>query len=273
MPDGANVLRILRDLRLSTKVLILYEMLREPGMGQRALADRLDVTPQAISEYLKHMEEEGLVEREGRSARPTMQGFSFLQGHLQELGDFTYRAMRELNVIRSCAAIAVEDVRGGDRVVLELRDGVITARKGGEGASIGVASHDASVGEDLAVRDLEGILTIETGSITVVSLPSAIEGGTGQADLKALRGRLGSSKHQVVATLDPVGLVAARKLKLEPSIRFAVDQGAVDAALRGLDVLVLGGRDSVGTLLEAVEAHNKRSDHPIEHSVIDVVRE
>ena len=68
-------MRILRDLRLSTKVLILYEMVKQPGIGQRELAATLDVTPQAVSDYLKHMEEEGLVEKEGRSVRPTMVGF------------------------------------------------------------------------------------------------------------------------------------------------------------------------------------------------------
>ncbi len=71
MAGRALNMRMLRDLRLSTKVLILYEMLREPGIGQRSLAEALEVTPQAISDYLKHMEEEGLIDRDGRSTRPT----------------------------------------------------------------------------------------------------------------------------------------------------------------------------------------------------------
>ena len=74
----------------------------------------------------------------------------------------------------------------------------------------------------------------------------------------------------IVAVLDPVGLVAARTLGLEVSIRFGVDRGALDAALRGLDVLVLGGRDQVGTVLEALQAHNLRSDIRIDHSVVDL---
>ncbi len=158
IPVNGRNMRILRDIRLSTKVLILYEMVKQPGVGQRDLAAILDVTPQAISDYLKHMEEEGLIEREGRDARPTMTGFQFLQEHLQELGDFTYQAMRDVNVINSCAAIAGEDLKEGEPVVLELEDGYLVARKGKWGPSTGVAGRDAKRGEDLAVRELEGIL-------------------------------------------------------------------------------------------------------------------
>ena len=156
MPGNGRNMRILRDLRLSTKVLILHQMVKEPGVGQRDLASNLEVTPQAISDYLKHMEEEGLIERDGREARPTMEGFQFLSEHLQELGDFTYQAMRDVNVINSCPAIAGEDLEEGDPVVLELEDGYIIARKGEEGSSTGVAGRDARSGEDLRCTSSRG---------------------------------------------------------------------------------------------------------------------
>jgi putative transcriptional regulator len=267
--NGRNM-RILRDLRLSTKVLILYEMMREPGVGQRDLAVTLDVTPQAVSDYLKHMEQEGLVEREGRAVRPTMVGFQFLQEHLQELGDFTFRAMRDINVINSCAALAGEDLKEGDRVVLELREGNIVALKGKWGPSTGVASRDAKAGEDVAVQELEGMMEHRPGSVSIASLPSSIEGGTASADLDGLAARLEDGTSDVVAAVDPVGLVAARKLGFETDIRFGVDRGTIDAAMRGLDVLVLGARDTVGQVVDAVEAHNKRSEIRINYSIIDL---
>ncbi|NIP33515.1 MAG: MarR family transcriptional regulator, partial [Thermoplasmata archaeon] len=180
--NGRNM-RMLRDLRLSTKVLILHQMVKEPGVGQRDLAAILEVTPQAISDYLKHMEEEGLIEREGREARPTVEGFQFLQEHLQELGDFTYRAMRDVNVINSCPAIAGEELKEGEPVVLELEDGYIVARKGKWGPSTGVAGRDAEMGEDLAIRELRGIIEFTSGSVVLISLPNAVEGGTSAIDL------------------------------------------------------------------------------------------
>jgi hypothetical protein len=43
----------------------------------------------------------------------------------------------------------------------------------------------------------------------------------------------------------------------------------VDAALRGLDVLVLGGRDTLDGVVDAVRAHNARSETRIEYSMLD----
>ncbi len=270
MPGIGRNMRILRDLRLSTKVLILYEMVKEPGVGQRDLASILDVTPQAISDYLKHMEDEGLIEREGREARPTMTGFQFLQEHLQELGDFTFQAMRDVNVINSCAAIAGEDLMEGESVVLELEDGYIIARKGKWGPSTGVASRDASKGEDLAVRELEGMLEYTSGTVTLVALPSAIEGGTTKVDIPALKDMTKETNPDLVAVVDPVGVVAARLAEIDVDIYFGVDRATVDAALRGLDVLVIGGRDSIGDVTDAIGAHNERSETYIDYSLTEV---
>ena len=262
-------MRVLRDVRLSTKVLILYELARGRSAG-RDLAGAIDGTPQLVSDYLKLMEREGLVERAGRAVRPTVQGFQFLQERLQELGDFTYRAMREVNVINACAAVAGADIEQGARVVLELRDGVITAVPGEKGASTGVAARAAKEGEDLAVRDLEGILEYKAGTVTMAALPSALEGGTAKADLKRLKAHLAGLAGPVVAALDPVGLVAARRLRLDVGIRFGVERAVVDAALRGLDVLVLGGRDALGPVIEAIDAHNQQSAARIERSEMDL---
>jgi putative transcriptional regulator len=270
MPRNGRNMRILRDLRLSTKVLILYEMVRQPGVGQRDLASILDVTPQAISDYLKHMEEEDLVEKEGRSVRPTMAGFQFLQEHLQELGDFTFQAMRDVNVINSCAAIAGEDLKEDEPVVLELEDGYIVARKGKWGPSTGVAGRDAKKGEDLAVRELEGMLEYTAGSVMLVALPSAIEGGTTAIDVPELKALVDEADIDVVAVVDPVGVVAARLVETEVDIYYGVDRATVDAALRGLDVLVLGGRDTIGDVVDAIGDHNERSDTTLDYSLTEI---
>jgi putative transcriptional regulator len=270
MPGNGRNMRILRDLRLSTKVLILLQMVKEPGLGQRDLAAILDVTPQAVSDYLKHMEEEALIEREGREARPTMVGFQFLQEHLQELGDFAFQAMRDVNVINSCAAIAGEDLKEGEPVVLELEDGYIVARKGKWGPSTGVAGRDAKKGEDLAVRELEGMLEYTSGSVSLVALPSAIEGGTTKIDIAALKDVMKGTDPDVVAAVDPVGVVAARIAEVDVDIYYGVDRATVDAALRGLDVTVLGGRDTIGDVVEAIGAHNDRSETNIDYSLIEL---
>jgi putative transcriptional regulator len=177
--------------------------------------------------------------------------------------------MRDVNVINSCPAIAGEDLQEGDPVVLELEDGYIVARKGKWGPSTGVAGRDARQGEDLAVRELQGIIEFATGGVVVVALPSAVDGGTSALDLAELEERLEDVEHDVVAVVDPVGVVAAKLLGLVVDIYFGVDRATVDAALRGLNVLVLGGRDTLDGVVDAVRAHNSRSDTRIEYSLLD----
>jgi predicted transcriptional regulator len=106
--------------------------------------------------------------------------------------------------------------------------------------------------------------------VTIASLPSAVEGGTSKVDLVALKEQVVRASPGVIAVVDPVGIRAADALKLTVGIRFGTDRAVVDAASRGLDVLVLGGRDQVGEVLEALEAHNKRSEIRIDHSVIEL---
>jgi putative transcriptional regulator len=262
-------MRILRDLRLSTKVLILYELVRSPGIGQKGLAEVLEVTPQAVSDYLKLMEEEGLVERLGRSVRPTMTGVQFLQDSLKELGDFTYKAIREVNVIDSLAAVAGAPIKAGERVVIGLEGGILVARPGKKGSSMGVATRDTKEGEDLAVVELEGMLEYRPGTVMVVGLPTAMEGGTSKADMKAVGKAIKDFKPDEVAVCDPVGYVAVGHLDLEPTLRFGILQGIVDAAIRGQNVVAVGGNDSVTAVIEAVEEHNARSEARIGLSMMD----
>ena len=119
------------------------------------------------------------------------------------------------------------------------------------------------------MHELQGIIEFTTGSVVIISLPSAVEGGTSAVDLEDLGERLSGLDPDVVAVVDPVGVVTAKLLELDVDIYFGVDRATVDAALRGLDVLVLGGRDTLGDVVDAIRVHNDRSDTRIEYSMLD----
>jgi predicted transcriptional regulator len=74
----------------------------------------------------------------------------------------------------------------------------------------------------------------------------------------------------IVAVVDPVGVVAAKRLKQDVDIYFRVDRATGNAALRGLAILVMGGRDTIGDVVDAIGAHNERSETRIEYSVMDL---
>ena len=60
--------QVLRNKNLATKFQILVEIAaNQPSIQQRDIAQRLNITPQAISEYIKELIKEGSLTSEGRS--------------------------------------------------------------------------------------------------------------------------------------------------------------------------------------------------------------
>jgi len=60
--------QIQRNRNLDTKFQILVQIAaNQPNIQQKDIAQRLDVTPQAVSEYIKEMVKDGSVTSDGRS--------------------------------------------------------------------------------------------------------------------------------------------------------------------------------------------------------------
>jgi len=71
-------LTLLRDLRETTKLLILLELVKREHSKLKTLAERFGMTVQGISDYLKTMTTEGLVHNVGGVYKPTKEGVQFL---------------------------------------------------------------------------------------------------------------------------------------------------------------------------------------------------
>ena len=65
--EGVAATGVLQSKRNATRYGILVEIAdRQPAVNQQEIADAIDVTPQAVSDYLKGLIEEGYVEKHGR---------------------------------------------------------------------------------------------------------------------------------------------------------------------------------------------------------------
>lgn len=65
--DAAREVNILQSKRNATRYQILVQIAeRQPAVSQQEIADAIDVTPQAVSDYLKGLVEEEYVEKHGR---------------------------------------------------------------------------------------------------------------------------------------------------------------------------------------------------------------
>src|SRR2546428_9407517 len=133
--------------------------------------------------------------------------------------------------IETTAAIAGNTIRRGNKVGLFMEDGVLVAFTGRSSPSSGVAVHDATKGELLAVRSLEGIVALRPGRIIIgrVSPPAAGRRAVpGAAAKRVLR----DADEFIVAALDVGVLAAANELGLKPPTEFAAVPPSVLAAER-----------------------------------------
>jgi len=268
-----DVRRRLRDRTGITRLLILAELERRPGTTLSDVADALGVTVQAVSAHAKDLSSLGWLRSEEGAYRATPKGLQSLHEGVRSLRDAVGALAAPLDVIQLASAVAASAVQAGDAVGLFMEEGDLAARpaKEASASSRGRARNSAKAGEEVVVGDLQGMVKLDPGRLTLVSLPGPAEGGIAAIDREALRrsiGRKGSA-----AAAGPGGArmgahgtgarVLARWLAKEGAGRldfeFAADRAAFNAAERGLDVLLLVTRDRLPEVMEAFERLNSET--------------
>jgi len=242
---------VLSDKRSATRFRILVEIAdRQPAVSQGEIADAVGVTTQAVSEYIRELTEEGLVEKEGRSRyRITKEGVDWLLRTADDVRRYADRVTEDvLGSVQEDAAIATGDIAQGDTVTLDMREGLLHATPGEGGPATGVATTDAAAGEDVGVTGFEGIIDLAPGSVTVQQVPPVRSGGSGEVDLDELAAKVNRADLVLAAGVEAV--VALRKTDAEPATTFAVGDVAADAASRGLEVVVVATADAVGRVTD-----------------------
>jgi putative transcriptional regulator len=255
---------VLRSKRNATRYQILVEIAeRQPAVSQQEIATAIDVTPQAISDYLKGLIEDGYVEKHGRGRyEVTKNGVDWLISQTDRLAELVAHVSEDvIGQVDIETAIAATGVSEGEAVSLVMREGVLHAVAGRTGNATAVAVTSAEAGGDVGVTDFEGVVDYELGIVTVVSVPPVQEGGS-EAVRSVGVGEL-AADHEVIATAGTEALVAARALDIEPDIRFGSQHAVQEAATRGLDVLLLAVADELS-------AHtNRLREGSVSYEVID----
>jgi len=263
-------MKILRDVREATKLLILRELTTHRHSRLRTLAEKLDITIQGVSEYMKLMTKDGLVRNVDGEWRATRKGVELLQADFIALRDFVESSIKGMDIVDTCKAIAGENVREGEGVGLFMETGDLVAYPGRDSSSKGTAAHSASKGEVLAVRELEGIVRLHPGKITIFRIPSARGTHARRFDVRKAGKLLKRIEVDVVATSDLAGRVLARKVGLDVDISFSVLPAALEAAQRGLNVLVLCPEDRVAEFIGGIEESNAALEDKIAYETLSL---
>jgi putative transcriptional regulator len=262
-------MKVLRDLRLSTELLILLEVIKNPHSKLKAIADKLDITVQGVSDYLRRMKKEGKIQNIGGEWRATKSGIEFLHSNFSELKDFVDSKILELNIIDICAAIAKTPIKKGDEVGLFMEDGVLCAYSGKDSSSKGIAESDAQIDEDVAIKDLDGMVSLSPGMMHIVKLPSIRDGGSSAVSKKDIKKIMDKVNYEKIGVMDAVSQAVLKKAKIRPDFEFASLYSAIEAAEKGLDVMIFASAEQIASVVSTIEDTNSQIEDKIIYQIIN----
>ncbi len=252
--------RHLRDKSGNTRLLILGQLQKHPGGTLSDVATSLGVTVQAVSSYARELAADGTLTGGPGGYRVTARGLALLHEGARRLRDAVDEFTTPLRDVRVTSAVAADTLRARQAVGLFMENGDLVARAETNSSSRGIVVHAAKAGDEAIVGDLEGIVNLDPGRLTIVALPSPVEGGISQIDIQALTTLLaGRSKADRVGALDTGARILARRLLDRLDFEFAADQAAFNAAERGLNVVLLASRDHLPDVMRALEHLNGRT--------------
>lgn len=129
---GILMVNVLHSKRESSRFQILVEIAaHQPDVRQKEVAERLGVTTQAISDYVRELVADGLVTTNGRTRYSvTKEGVEWLLDGAAELKRYARMVMEEvIEHVSVWRALAEVDLVEGKRVFLEIRGRLLCANK------------------------------------------------------------------------------------------------------------------------------------------------
>ncbi|MCK8518170.1 DUF7839 domain-containing protein [Methanoculleus sp. 7T] len=230
---------ILRSKREATRFQILVEIAEhQPAIRQQEIAEKLGVTPQAVSEYIREMVDEGLVTAHGRGRyEVTKSGIEWVLRHAEVLESYARHITRDIiQQVAVWTAISRDEIRKGDTVGVFMQDGWLYATKQ-EQSAMGKATMDAQPGEDVGVAHLCGIIDHEEGLVHVCKVPRIERGGSRQIRADLLKDAIRDA--EMVAAVGLESYVALKKAGVEPDMFFGSREGVIEAAFHGRECALL----------------------------------
>jgi len=241
-----------------TRFQILAEIAKqEPHLRQKDIAGKLGITVQAISENIKSLSDEGLVETgKGHGQyKITKRGIEQVKIDAVNLRKYADQVMETMNTYKSIwPAIAREEFEAGDKVWLEMDGGTLYATTQKTSAYAEVLN-DVEKGEDVALIKLGGTIELQPGYVVVIKLPTINQGGSRAADLEKIRNIYQDSQRSYnrIGIMGTVSRAVTEKLDIHADFEFATPHATVAAAKRGLNVLVFAVGKMTNTIIKKLD--------------------
>jgi len=260
------IVEILQNKNAATRFQIMVEIAASgPSIPQKSIAAKLGVTPQAISDYIQQLTDEKLIVSMGRSSyKVSTKGVNWKLQILRELRSYIASVQNVVTNITVCAAIAACDIESGQRVGLKMKDGLLMATDQTNGDARGIAVSAAKQGEDIDVANIEGLVELTRGKVTILQVPAIQKGGSKQTDTGKLKDYISDNKQ--LGTIGIEALISLRKINVEPRYLYGVVDAAIEAAQCGLPFTAVVTDDATPEFMK------KLQEKGVDYTLIDLRR-
>ena len=247
------MVEILQNKNSATRFQILVEVAASgPAIQQKRIAASLEITPQAVSEYVRRLVTEEMIISTGRSSyRVSAKGVNWMLKMLRELQGYVSLVQQAVTNITVCAAIADTDISQGQRIGLKMKDGLLYATAQINSGAAGIATTSASQGEDIGISSIEGLVGFTRGRVTVLQIPGIQKGGSARVDTKRLKIHI--EKNQITGSIGIEALSALRRAGIEPQYLYGVTDAVIESAHCGLPSTVVCTDDATLEVLKRLE--------------------
>ena len=239
-PDAKDPLySILRSKREVSRLQILVEIAEhQPAVRQQEIATKLGVTPQAISEYIRELTDEGMVSASGRgNYEVTKTGIEWVLANAESLESYARHIRRDIiQQVSIWTAIAAENLMAGDEVGVYMKGGFLYAAKK-ELPATGSVVADAKKDEDVGVARLNGIIEHREGTVTICKVPRIQHGGSRRVQMEKLREFIRPAG--MVAAVGLEAYIALKAAGHKPDLFFGAREGVIEAAFHGIDCVIV----------------------------------
>lgn len=230
---------ILRSKREVSRLQILVEIAEhQPAVRQQEIAEKLGVTPQAISEYIRELVEERKVSASGRgNYEVTREGIEWVLENAESLESYARHIRRDIiQQVSVWTALAAEDLQEGDEVGMYMKAGFLYAGKKPLAAT-GTVIADAKKDEDVGVAHLNGLIDHKEGMIHVCKVPRIQHGGSKKIQREKLLEVI--SQAGIVGAVGLEAFVALKGAGKKPDMFFGAREGVIEAAFHGIECAIV----------------------------------
>jgi putative transcriptional regulator len=237
--DKDPLYTILRSKRDVTRLQILVEIAEhQPAIRQQEIAGKLGVTPQAVSEYIRELEKEGMVSAHGRGRYEVSRaGIEWVVENAESIERYARHIRRDIiQQVSVWAAVAAGDLKTGDEVGVYMQKGWLYAGKQPQSA-MGIVTMDARAGQDVGIARLNGIIDHHEGIVHVCKVPRIQHGGSRKVNREVLREI--TAKADMVAAVGIEAYTALTAAGRKPDMFFGAREGVIESAFHGIECVIV----------------------------------